>query len=303
MTIPHPQVLFLTGGSGFIGSAIAKSFQQAGWKVVILSRRAKRWQARSPDYLWLSEVQQLSEQPDLMINLAGAPLMTRWTTAAKERFFTSRVGFTRELSEYFANNPSLAPRKLFSGSAVGFYLPGDLATNESGQSGHGVSAALCREWEEAAAGFKAAGTQVCVMRTGVVLDPHGGALAAMLPLFRLGLGGVLGDGNQWFSWISRVDLVSAVAFLAKLDDLPPVVNLVAPTAVTNKLYTRALGSALNRPTPLPTPAWVWRLALREGADEFLLANLHIVPSVLMGLGFPFKHPDIHAAFLDFFGSR
>jgi uncharacterized protein (TIGR01777 family) len=232
---------------------------------------------------------------DAVVHLAGAGVGDhRWTETYKKQLRDSRVEGTRTLSRALAGL-SRRPAVLVSGSAVGFYGDtGDVAVDESGSQGEGFLAALCRDWEAAAQPAVDAGIRVVHPRTGLVLSREGGLLGKALPLFRLGLGGRLGGGRQWMSWITLDDQVAALRFLIH-DGLQGPVNLTAPEPVTNAAFTRAVGRALHRPAPFIVPAPALRLALGEFADEGALVSQRVLPDRLTKARFSFQHPDIDTA--------
>jgi uncharacterized protein (TIGR01777 family) len=229
------------------------------------------------------------------IHLSGANVAAhRWTAAYKREIWRSRVESTRTLATALAtlNDP---PQALLVASATGFYGDrGDEFLDENYGPGSGFLADTCREWEAAAQPAVNAGIRVVHLRFGVVLGA-GGALAKMLPVFRLGLGGRLGSGRQWMSWISLDDVVAAILFALDTPALSGPLNLTAPNPVTNAEFTRALGRAVHRPAIFPAPAFALRLALGAMANEALLASARVVPSRLTSAGFQFAHPTINAA--------
>ncbi len=229
------------------------------------------------------------------IHLSGASVAGhRWTPAWKREMWTSRVESTRALAAALARLRQ-PPKALLVASATGIYGDrGDELLDERSEPGNGFLADLCREWEAAAKPALDAGMRVVHLRFGVVLGP-GGALAKMLPIFRFGLGGRLGSGRQWMSWIGLADAVAAVLFALDTPALAGAVNLTAPRPVTNAEFTRALGRAVHRPAILPAPAFALRLALGQMADEALLASARAVPARLAAAGFQFAHPTVEQA--------
>jgi uncharacterized protein (TIGR01777 family) len=232
---------------------------------------------------------------DAAIHLSGASVAAhRWTPAYKREIWTSRVESTHALTTALARLAH-PPQTLLVASATGFYGDrGDELLDESSSPGTGFLADLCREWELAAQPAAAAGIRVIHLRFGVVLGA-GGALAKMLPLFRLGLGGKLGSGRQWMSWISLADAVSAILFALDTPALTGPLNLTAPNPVTNAEFTSALSRTLHRPAILPAPAFALRLALGQMADEALLASARVIPTRLTTAGFRFAHPTVEEA--------
>ena len=229
------------------------------------------------------------------IHLSGANLAGhRWTPAYKHELLRSRVDSTRALAQTLAQLKH-PPQVLIVASGAGIYgNRGNESLDESSNIGTGFLADLCRAWEEAASPAVQAGIRVLHLRCGLVLGA-GGALARMLPIFRLGLGGPLGNGRQWMSWIALSDLIAAVRFLLAQENLSGPINLVAPQPVTSAGFARALGRALHRPSILPAPAFALRLAFGEMAEEALLSGAKVLPKRLLDAGFIFRHPSIDEA--------
>lgn len=230
------------------------------------------------------------------IHLSGASIAgRRWTPDYKRQLTVSRVGSTRALSDLLAGlrNP---PKTLIAASAIGIYgNRGDEKLDESSAPGSGFLADVCRQWEEATQAAQRAGIRVVHVRFGVVLGNGPGALGKMLPIFRLGLGGRLGSGRQWMSWVSLEDAIAVVLFVLEHSELAGPVNLTAPNPVTNAQFTRALARQLHRPALLPAPAFALRLALGEMANEALLSSERAFPTKLLAAGFRFAHPTIEDA--------
>ncbi|MEW2358796.1 TIGR01777 family oxidoreductase [Spirillospora sp. NPDC029432] len=290
----------VSGASGLIGTALVRALRLDGHRVVRLVRRPPadpdeaRWDPRGmvgPAAL---------EGAAAVVHLAGAGVGDRpWTPARKRLIRESRIQGTRTLAEAVAR---AGPDVFVSGSAIGYYGgTGGRETDESGPLGEGFLAELVRDWEAAAAPAAEAGVRVVHPRTGVVLTARGGYLGRTLPLFRLGLGGPLGNGRQWLSWITLHDTVAALKHLIGTpgtegtEGMAGPVNLVAPNPVTNAAYTRALGRALHRPAVVPVPAVALRAALRGFADEGVLISQRIVPRRLEETGFAFAHPELGGA--------
>ncbi len=233
---------------------------------------------------------------DAVVHLAGESIAGgRWTAARRDRIRRSRIDATALLAGTLARL-ARPPRVFVCASAVGYYGDrGDEVLHEDSGSGAGFLADLCRDWEAAASPARAAGIRVVYARSGTVLSTAGGMLPRVLPLFRLGLGGVLGSGAQYLSWIALADHIGALQYLLGADGIAGPVNLVAPHAVTNREFTRALGRALRRPTPLPVPAAALRLAFGRLADEALLASTRVEPARLLASGYRFRYPDLGAA--------
>lgn len=286
----------VSGANGFLGSALVPVLQQNGHEVVRLVRRAAR---RVDEVRWDPASRSLDPSAlagaDAVVHLAGAGVGDRrWTRSYRETVLRSRVDGTGTIAEAMARAPQKPP-VLLSASAIGFYGDtGDRAVDERSPSGDGFLAEVCRQWEAATRPAEEAGVRVAHLRTGVVLARHGGALAKQLPVFRLGLGGRLGSGRQWVSWVSLADELAAIIYLLGNDVAGPV-NLVGPEPVTNKEFGQTLGRLLHRPAVLWVPGLPLRLALGDFAREAVLAGQRVLPGVLTEAGFRFEHPSLPAA--------
>jgi uncharacterized protein (TIGR01777 family) len=288
----------ITGSTGLIGTALVRTLRGEGRTVLRLVRRRP---AADDEIRWdpFGEVDTVSlEGVDAVVHLAGAGIGDRrWNACYRQEIRDSRVEGTRTLSRALAALRD-GPAVLVSGSASGYYGDtGDRTVDEDSPSGEGFLAALCRDWEAATAPAAEAGIRVVLPRAGVVLAREGGALGRLLPVFRAGLGGRLGSGRQWMSWISLGDQIAALRFLIDGDAVGPV-NLTAPGPVTNAAYTAAVGRALHRPTFFAVPPAVLRLALGGLADEGALVSQRIMPARLTAAGFRFRHPDLDTALAD-----
>lgn len=284
----------ITGSSGFIGTALSRRLTEAGHQLVRLVRRPP---ANTEEVQWDPAVGRLSaadlDGVQAVVNLAGVGIAEgRWSEEQKRLLVSSRIDSTTLLARTLAAMDQ-PPAVLLSGSAVGYYgSQGGHVLNEQSPAGTSFLARLCQDWEAATEPARAAGIRVAHLRTGVVLDSKGGALAKMLPLFRLGLGGPFGSGRDYWSWISLQDEVGAIEFLLQAAVEGPV-NLTAPEPVTNKDLTRALAKALRRPAVFPVPKFGPRLLLgRELADELLFSSVRVRPQVLVDTGYPFRHPQL-----------
>jgi uncharacterized protein (TIGR01777 family) len=290
--------ILISGASGILGTALRHSFA-ADFETLQLVRRQP---AGSSEVEWHPEASlpfvQTSELEGVTaaIHLSGANVAgRRWTPAYKQEIVKSRINSTRALSLALAGL-RCRPQVLLVASGTGIYgNRGDEWLDESSAPGTGFLAELCHAWEEAAQPAAAAGIRVVHLRCGLVLGGTGGVLAKMLPIFRLGLGGPLGNGRQWMSWIALADLLAAVRFLLHEENLSGPVNLVAPAPVTNAEFARAIGRAVHRPAILPAPAFALRLAFGEMADEALLAGARVLPKRLLEAGFSFGAASIDAA--------
>ena len=288
----------VSGATGLVGSALVPALRAAGHRVDRLSRRPPT--TGGTDIQWDPVVGRLDsralEGVDAVVHLAGESIAAfRWTAAVKERIRRSRVDGTRLLSRTLAALER-RPRALVSVSAVGYYgNRGETALTEESAAGSGFLAGVCREWEAAADPARAAGIRVVHPRLGIVLAAQGGALPRIARPFRLGAGGVVGTGRQYWSWIGIDDLVRVIELCLELDTLAGPVNAVAPAPVTNLEFTRVLGRVLGRPTLVPLPAPVIRLLLGEMGQALLLDSAPVVPRRLERSGFRFQHPDLEAA--------
>jgi uncharacterized protein (TIGR01777 family) len=289
-------LIVIAGGTGFLGRALHSHFRAAGHEVRLLTRQHAsghnevQWQPDGHSGPWASAL----ENCDAVVNLSGAGIAdARWTKARKELLRSSRVLSTRSLVTAI-RRASEPPRTLVNASGVGYYgdRGSELVTEET-PAGQDFLAKLCIEWEREAM-HAAAATRVVVLRNGVVLDASGGALGKMLLPFRLGLGGPLGSGTQYFPWIHQEDWLALVTALITRADVAGPVNATAPTPATNAAFTRALGRALGRPTFIPVPAFALRAALGELADT-VLTGQRAIPKRAQEMGLTFRYPEIEPA--------
>ncbi|HTR67720.1 MAG TPA: TIGR01777 family oxidoreductase [Terriglobales bacterium] len=283
--------ILVSGASGLIGSALLRAFRSSDYDVVSLTR------GQGEGRIVWDPAQELSPNLvsgfDAVVHLAGESIVGRWTAAKKRQILESRVQGTRRLAEALARASS-RPRVLVAASAVGYYgNRGDEVLREESASGSGFLAEVCRQWEEAAQAAAQAGIRTVHTRFGLVLSPEGGALPKMLLPFRLGLGGRVGDGRQWWSWIHIADVAGAILHTLNAEVRGPV-NVVGPNPATNAEFTKALGAALSRPTIFPMPAFAARLAFGEMGDELLLASQRVQPAKLVASGFEFRFTDLGA---------
>ncbi len=293
------QTIVVSGASGLVGTALAQAIEQRGGSVRRLARRSSAGRQDNA-IVWEPETGQLNftafSGVDAVVHLAGENIASgRWTDAKKQRIRDSRVIGTRRLCESLASMTE-RPRVLVCASAIGFYGDrGEQILSEATASGSGFLPEVCSQWERATQPARDAGIRVVNLRIGIVLSRDGGALKEMLLPFQLGLGGRVGDGSQYWSWISLPDLVRALLFTIDNDSLSGPVNAVASRAVTNAEFTQVLGRVLRRPTLLPMPAFAARLVLGEMANDLLLASIRVAPEQLEQHGFEFQHPNLEAA--------
>jgi uncharacterized protein (TIGR01777 family) len=292
--------ILISGVSGMIGTALVRSAEAQRISVVKLVRRGPVNQSEiqwDPDSAAVPGGLAALEDIDAAIHLSGANVAAhRWTPAYKREIVASRIGTTRALVNLLKSLKQ-PPATLLCASATGIYGDrGDEILTEDSPPGEGFLAETCCAWEAEEAKAAEAGIRVVNLRFGVVLSAGEGALGKMLPVFRAGLGGRLGSGRQWMSWIALNDLVRAVFHLAQSIDATGPFNVVAPHPVTNAEFTRSLGQALHRPAVFPAPAFALRMALGEMADEALLASTRTLPKCLLLSGFTFELPRIDSAF-------
>jgi uncharacterized protein (TIGR01777 family) len=292
------QTVVVTGASGLIGKRLVAALQARGQRVL----RAVRREVRDPskEFRWDPARGEIDRDKltgvDAVVHLAGANVAgQRWTAAYKKVLLDSRVNGTRLISETIASlDPK--PHVLACASAIGYYGDrGDEFVDETSSSGAGFLPEVCLQWEGACQPVRDAGIRVANMRIGVVLSPEGGALAKMLTPFKLGLGGVIGSGQQFISWIALDDVVRAIEHTLDHDPLAGPVNLVAPKPATNYDFTKTLGKVLSRPTIFPMPAFAAQLAFGEMAEELLLSSTRVAPRALDQSGFEFQYADLEAA--------
>lgn len=286
----------ITGANGLIGGAIKARLVGEGHEVLSIGRYHAK---HPPDIRWSVPHAQLNpaalERLDVVIHLAGEPIVGKWTPAKKQAIRDSRADGTRLLASTLAGL-RIKPSVFISASAIGYY--GDRSNEvltEASEPGEGFLPEVCRAWESAALPAAHAGIRVVNPRLGVVLSGKGGALKQMLLPFKLGVGGPLGWGAQWMSWVSLDDVVGAVLYMIGNDAVSGPVNVVSPNPVTNKQYTRTLGVLLKRPVVLPLPKFAARLAFGQLADEALYASQRVEPGVLSESGYAFTHPELRSA--------
>lgn len=292
-----PMKVLVSGASGLVGGALLPFLTTGGHTCGRLVRRAT---GSADEVAWDIAAQRLDPRHlagyDAVVHLAGENIAAgRWTAASKERIRASRIDGTRLLAESLAAAPH-KPKVLVCASAIGFYGDrGDEPLDETSPPGTGFLPDVCRDWEAAAEPARRAGIRVVHLRFGVILTPAGGALAKMLLPFRLGGGGIVGSGRQYWSWVALDDVLGAVRHALEHDGLAGPVNVVAPRAVTNHEFTKTLGRVLHRPTIVPMPAFAARLALGEMADALLLASARIAPRRLQETGYAFRFPELEPA--------
>jgi len=287
----------VTGAGGLLGRALCKRLADAGWAVRPL-RRNQDWTPAPPPEVSTAGGEVAAHQADLaslsaVVHLAGEPIMGRWTRRKKQEIVRSRVQGTKAIASACVHH---GVKTLVCGTAVGYYgSAGDRTLTEQAARGTGFLAETCEAWEQAAAVAVDAGVRVVFLRTGVVLSPSGGALQLMLPVFKMGLGGPMGNGRHYLPWVSIHDWTRATRHLLEHEHAQGPFNITAPNPVTNAAFTQTLAGVLRRPAVLPVPAFAPRLILGEVVDEALVSSTRAVPEALIESGFAFEHADLAKA--------
>ena len=284
--------ILVSGVSGPIGAALLPSLRTNGCSVVRLVRGA----AKGDDQIEWDPAEPLAPQKvsgfDAVIHLAGESIFGRWTASKKAKIRDSRVVGTFNLSSALAQAQD-KPQVFVCGSAIGYYgNRGDEVLREESAPGAGFLAEVCQDWEEATTPAVRADIRTAHIRTGVVLSPKGGALGAMLPPFKMGLGGRTGNGQQWMSWIDVRDMVGAIHHILKNDLIQGPVNMVAPKPVRNEEFAKTLASVLSRPAIFPLPAFAVKLAFGEMGENLLLGSQKVEASKLISTGYPFRYREL-----------
>lgn len=295
--------VLITGGTGFIGRHLIDRLPNS-YRITVLTRDARKAASTLPDKCtFITALEQCDlTQVDIVVNLAGEPIADkRWTESQKTRICESRWQITEQLSKAILQCPT-PPSVFISGSAIGFYGRQDSAPiDEAFSDIHDeFTHEVCAKWEELALSAQSDNTRVCVIRTGVVLGKNEGALAKMALPFKLGVGGKIGSGQQYLSWIHIEDMVNAIVFLIENPNCQGPFNFTAPAPVTNEVFSRALASALHRPCLFTVPEFSMRLVMGEAADMVLYGQ-NVVPSKLCSAGFDFTYPNISSALGQIYG--
>lgn len=290
-----PKTVAITGSSGLIGGALARSLEADGCSVRRVVRHAPR---RPGEVQWTPSARLLDERRlndvDVIVNLAGETIGKRWTSSRRRAIRESRVRGTETVVGAVLR--MRRPVTLINASAVGYYgSRGDEVLTEKSANGRGYLAEVCRDWESAARGASASGSRIVMLRSGVVLSRDGGALPQMLRPFTLGVGGRVGSGKQWLSWIDLEDMVRAIRFLIDRADIAGPVNVMSPNPVTNREFTSVASSVLGKPAMVPVPAIAMKLVFGEMASQTLLASQRAIPAVLAGAGFTFLKPELRGS--------
>ncbi len=287
--------ILISGASGLIGNAIKLHFSKLGYQVIPLQRKEP---SRPPYWSIEKEIIDLGEHKsiDVVIHLAGENIAAgRWTKKKKEKIKNSRIKGTKLLCEYISTLKH-RPKTLISASAIGYYGDrGDEELTEDSPKGSGFLAEVCECWENATQLALKSSIRVINMRLGMVLSPQGGALKKMLLPFKLGLGGIIGSGHQYISWIAIADVLGAIDYIITHEKLIGPINFVSPYPVTNKYFTKTLAKLLHRPSVVPLPSPVAKLFFGEMAKELLLSSTKVVPKKLIESGYPFKYSQLEDA--------
>jgi uncharacterized protein (TIGR01777 family) len=291
--------ILITGGTGFIGSALCSRLLDAQHHLVVLSRHPE---TIKPPVQGIESLDHLTDEIvfNAVINLAGEPIVEkRWSDRQKQRILSSRLDTTQALIEYFARIES-KPKVFISGSAIGYYGTGRTndPIDETGVGDDSFSSQICRQWEAVALQAQSLGIRTCLLRTGIVLGQGGGALAKMLGPFKLGAGGRMGSGTQWMSWIHINDLIGIILYCMEHDSIEGPVNGTAPTPVTNQQFTKTLGKVLNRPTFFSMPGAVITLLMGQMGKELLLTGKKILPRKIQTAGYAFQYSTLEHALSD-----
>lgn len=292
----------ITGATGLIGRALSNSLRKDGIEILAITRRRNSLTSGLKPVLWSPEKGDLDagrlEGINAVVHLAGESIAGRWSPAKKERIYGSRVDGTRLLVNGL-KSLNRRPSVLVSASAVGFYgNRGDEELDEDSSAGNGFLSEVCQAWEAEVARASELGIRTVSLRTGVVLSSKGGALAKMLLPFKLGMGGPLGNGNQWMSWVHIDDMVSVYRLLIEGDPWSGIVNAAAPQPARQGDFARALGRAMRRPALIPTPAIAVKLALGEMGQRLLLEGQKVLPRRLQDSGYRFQYPELAGALSD-----
>lgn len=292
--------IFMTGGTGFVGTYLTGQLIREGHKVTILTPSLTGLKLKMDGLTYLAgnptikgSWQESVRDHEVIINLAGASIFSRWTEAQKKILLSSRIDTTRHLVEALPNESKYIT--FFSTSAVGYYgFHEDEELTEASPGGDDFLAHLARDWEVEALRAQTKGARVILTRFGIVLGKNGGALGQMIPLFKYFMGGPLGSGRQWFSWVHMADLAQAFIFLLAHKEISGAINLCSPKPVRNKDLGKAIGKVLHRPSFLPAPGFMIELILGE-FGSVLLKGQRVIPRRLLDASFKFRYPDIEAA--------
>lgn len=291
--------LLISGGSGFIGTQLVPVLLDLNYNVTVLTRHPDKTASHfNRTVTTIKHLNMLNDTEtfDVVINLAGQGITdNRWTPGIKKQLRESRITTTQQILSYL-QAAKKKPELFISGSAIGYYGDqGENFVNEQTTGDSSFSSKLCFDWEHEAQQAEVLGIRTCYLRTGIVLGKKGGALSKMLPAFKLGLGGPMGSGRQWMSWIHISDLIGIILHIVNDKGIEGAVNATAPNPVTNKGFSSTLASALNRPAFMPMPAFVLKLMLGEMALELLLSGQRVMPEKILDAGYDFQYAELEKA--------
>jgi hypothetical protein len=289
------QSILITGGTGFIGSALIEEFSQKGYMIYVLTR--SKLKTDRINIKFINDIYQDVEY-DIVINLSGAPISQRWTKKAKEEIYDSRINVTQKIVD-FVNAAKTPPKLIISGSAIGYYgTSNELVFDEnSNPTSQGLfSQKLCLDWEEKIKKTEGE-VRLVIIRIGVVVGKNGGIIKKMFLPFSLGLGGKIGTGNQYLSWVSLIDVMGGIDHIIRHEDIRGPVNLTAPMVTTNKIFSQTLAKVLKRPCFFDMPSIIAKILFGQMARELLLAGQNVVPKKMLESGYEFKIKDLEEAIL------
>jgi len=291
--------LFITGGTGFIGSALCSHLLKDNHNITILSRHPE---TVNPPINVIAEITQLTANVifDVVINLAGEPIANkRWSSKQKQRILSSRIDTTQQLVA-FLSKVKQKPKLLINGSAIGYYGISNTKNliDEKSMGDGSFSSQLCQQWEEIALQAEVIGIRTCLLRTGIVLGKGGGALSKMLLPFKMGFGGKIGNGMQWMSWIHLHDLIGIIMYCITHDSLRGAINGTSPNPVTNQVFSKTLGGVLNRPSIFPIPRIIVKILIGQMGEELLLSGKKIMPMKVLAAGYNFKYKTLEGALIN-----
>lgn len=290
--------ILITGGTGFIGSNLCSTLNQLGHNITILSREPNSVSDRIRSFKQIPK----DEKFDAIINLAGEPIANKnWSDQQKQQILTSRLSVTQQIIRHLKDG-KYKPEVIISASAIGYYgiQESDLDIDESFSGDDSFSSEICQQWEALAMQAELFGVRTCILRIGIVLDPEAGALKKMLLPFKFGLGGKIGHGKQWMSWIHIEDLTNIFSFVLNNKSLSGPLNATAPYPVSNYQFTKSLGRSLKRPTILPLPTFIVKLLFGQMGQELLLSGKKVIPKAILQAGFKFEHEKLDSALAHLF---
>ncbi len=290
--------ILINGGTGFIGSKLCKHFIGLGYQVDVLTRSLRNKKNKlSQSINYITDLNNIDSSYDVIVNLSGEPLnRNRWNEQVKKAIYDSRIQSTQKIIDYI-KTCRVKPKLLITGSAIGFYghSPDVVFTENSPSATSEFIHKLCADWEMTGMKAREYGVRVCVIRTGIVLEKHHGALAEMIRPFSLGLGAQFGNGNQWMSWIHISDVVSAIEFLIHHSEIEGPFNLTSPGPITHKEFTKKLAKILKRPVWIRLPDFVVKILFGEMGEVLLLIGQKVIPDKLLKAGYKFKFPTLDLA--------